>query len=86
MAESIKKTKQSYRTQGSEDLKNIFDYKFGSAKIGADAPDSVQETRELWTHYNQSREEWAQKFKEAEEFRAGAQWTKEQQEILEYAA
>ena len=83
MAESIKKTKQSYRTQGSEDLKNIFDYKFGSAKIGADAPDSVQETRELWTHYNQSREEWAQKFKEAEEFRAGAQWTKEQQEILE---
>ena len=43
----------------------------------------VQVTKELWTQYNSSREPWAQKFQESIEFRAGAQWTKEQQEALE---
>jgi len=82
MPESIEKRTRNSRTQGREDLKNIFDYKIGSSN-SKKAPNNVQDTLELFTHYNQSREEWAQKFKEAEEFRAGAQWTKEQQEILE---
>jgi hypothetical protein len=45
--------------------------------------EEVQLTKELWMQYNSSREPWAQKFQESIEFRAGAQWTKEQQEMLE---
>ncbi|MDP6907959.1 MAG: hypothetical protein QF371_00565 [Flavobacteriales bacterium] len=43
----------------------------------------VRKSLELLDHYEREREVWATKFKEAEEFRNGAQWTKQEVEILE---
>ena len=45
--------------------------------------DEVQLTRELFHEYKSSRELWAQKFQESVEFRAGAQWTNEERDVLE---
>lgn len=42
----------------------------------------VERSRELVQRYSNPRYSWAQKFKEAQEFRSGAQWTQEQTEIL----
>lgn len=62
--------------------KLVFNYDTGNIDERETHPE-VQVTRELWTQYNSSREPWAQKFQESIEFRAGAQWTQEQQEVLE---
>ena len=70
------------RKQNKEDLKLVFDHKTQNPEV-RQTNKEVQESKELWTQYNTSRDTWAQKFQEAIEFRAGAQWTKEQQEMLE---
>lgn len=43
----------------------------------------VRKSIELLDHYESEREVWATKFKEAEEFRNGAQWSNEEVEVLE---
>ena len=43
----------------------------------------VKKTLELFTEYENSRNDWASKFSEAIQFRNGAQWTTEQTEVLE---
>jgi len=78
----IQKRKAKSRTQSQKDNKLVFDYQTGNIEERI-IHEEVQLTREMWTQYNSSREPWAQKFQEAIEFRAGAQWTQEQQEILE---
>ena len=70
------------RKQNKEDLKLVFDHKTQNPEV-REIHKEVQESKELWTQYNTSRDTWAQRFQEALEFRAGAQWTKEQQESLE---
>ena len=70
------------RKQNKEDLKLVFDHKTGNPEV-RETHKEVQMSKELWTQYNTSRDTWAQRFQEALEFRAGAQWTKEQQESLE---
>ena len=77
----LQKRKAKNRKPKSQD-KLVFNYETGDIEDRTINPD-VQETKELWTQYNSSREPWAQKFQESIEFRAGAQWTKEQQEALE---
>ena len=77
----IKKRKAKSRKPETQN-KLVFNYETGNVDERTIHPE-VQETRELWTQYNSSREPWAQKFQESIEFRAGAQWTKEQQEALE---
>ena len=77
----LQKRKAKNRKPKSQD-KLVFNYETGDIEDRTIDPD-VQETKELWTQYNSSREPWAQKFQESIEFRAGAQWTKEQQETLE---
>jgi hypothetical protein len=80
--EKIQKRVQSTRTQNTNDLKFIFDYEDGQVKT-KEIPDEVQESLELFEDYNTSRDTWATKFQEALEFRAGAQWTLEETDILE---
>ena len=46
-------------------------------------PDEVRESIELFDEYKNSRQTWAQGFQEAKEFRAGAQWSHEEKEVLE---
>lgn len=77
----IKKRKAKSRKPESQN-ELVFNYETGDVDERTIHPE-VQETRELWTQYNSSREPWAQKFQESIEFRAGAQWTKDQQEALE---
>jgi hypothetical protein len=77
----IKKRKAKSRKPESQN-KLVFNYDTGNIDERETHPE-VQVTRELWTQYNSSREPWAQKFQESIEFRAGAQWTQEQQEVLE---
>ena len=77
----IQKRKAKSRKQESQN-ELVYNYDTGNFDEKTIHPE-VQETKELWTQYNSSREPWAQKFQESIEFRAGAQWTKEQQEILE---
>jgi hypothetical protein len=77
----IKKRKAKSRKPESQN-ELVFNYETGDIDERTIHPE-VQVTRELWTQYNSSREPWAQKFQESIEFRAGAQWTKEQQEALE---
>jgi hypothetical protein len=43
----------------------------------------VKKTLELFTEYENARNDWATKFQESVQFRQGAQWSKEQTEILE---
>jgi len=77
----IQKNKAKSRKPKTQD-KLVYDYSTQSVENKI-VHEDVIETRELWTQYNTSREPWAQKFQEAIEFRAGAQWTKDQQEMLE---
>ena len=42
----------------------------------------VKKTLELFTEYENARNDWASKFTEAIQFRNGAQWTTEQSEVL----
>ena len=43
----------------------------------------VQKSLELLKEYQDKREDWAQKYMEDEQFRAGVQWTKEQVDVLQ---
>lgn len=49
---------------------------------GKKIDEDVRKSIELLDHYENEREVWATKFKEAEEFRNGAQWSNEEVEIL----
>jgi hypothetical protein len=84
MPESIKKTKKSQRSQNYNDLIDVFGYVPGRLKPeSGEIPDEVQESIELLTEYNNLREIWAVKFQESIEFRAGAQWSQDERDILE---
>ncbi len=82
MPKTIQKKTVATRTQSKKDNKTVFG--FDEGRISAyTIPEEVELTRELFTEYKSSRELWAQKFQESVEFRAGAQWTNEEQEVLE---
>ena len=49
---------------------------------GKKIDEEVRQSIELLDHYENERETWATKFKEAEEFRNGAQWSNEEVEVL----
>jgi hypothetical protein len=84
MPDSIKKTKKSQRSQSYKDLVDVFGYIPGRLKPeSGEIPDEVQESIELLTEYNNLREIWAVKFQESIEFRAGAQWSQEERDVLE---
>jgi hypothetical protein len=82
MPKKIQKRVQSTRTQGKDDLSFVFDYETGDVNQ-IEIPESVQLTREIFHDYKSARELWAQKFQESVEFRAGAQWTNEERDVLE---
>ncbi len=82
MPRTIQKKKAATRKQNKTDNKTVFG--FDDGRISAyTIPEEVELTRELFIEYKSSRELWAQKFQESIEFRAGAQWTNEEQEVLE---
>ena len=82
MPRNIQKKTAATRKQNKTDNKTVFG--FDDGRISAyTIPEEVELTRELFTEYKSSRELWAQKFQESIEFRAGAQWTNEEQEVLE---
>tara|TARA_R110002051_G_scaffold202268_1_gene268969 strand:+ start:9331 stop:11646 length:2316 start_codon:yes stop_codon:yes gene_type:complete len=82
MANNIQKKTQSTRTQSRLDKKTVFGFQDGSIQADVRDPE-VELSKELYTEYNSSRQQWAQSYQEAIEFRAGAQWTLEEQEVLE---
>ena len=82
MPKTIQNKTSKTRRQNKKDNKTVFGFENG--RIDAyTIPEEVELTRELFTEYKSSRELWAQKFQESVEFRAGAQWTNEEQEVLE---
>ena len=84
MPDSVKKTKRKQRSQNYNDLIDVFGYIPGRLnKESGEIADEVQESLELLDEYNNLREIWAVKFQEALEFRAGAQWSQEERDILE---
>ena len=82
MPAHIQKKKALQRTQNINDHETVFDYQHGDINAYV-VPEEVELTKELFTEYKNSRELWGVKFQEAVEFRAGAQWTNEEQEVLE---
>ena len=82
MPKKIQNRVQSTRTQGKDDLEFVFDYQTGDVNQ-VEIDEEVQLTRELFHDYKSARELWAQKFQESVEFRAGAQWTNEERDVLE---
>ena len=82
MPKKIQKRVQSTRTQSRDDLEFVFDYQTGDVNQ-VEIDDEVQLTRELFHDYKSARELWAQKFQESVEFRAGAQWSNEERDVLE---
>jgi len=82
MPKKIQKRVQSTRTQSQDDLQFVFDYQTGNVNQ-VEIDEEVQLTRELFHDYKSARELWAQKFQESVEFRAGAQWTNEERDVLE---
>ena len=60
----------------SGDMLDYLGYKEGSNPDDQPIHKDVKESLELLEHYYSEREKWATKFKEAEEFRNGVQWTK----------
>jgi len=82
LPKTIQNKTSKTRKQNKKDNKTVFG--FDNGRIDAyTIPEEVELTRELFTEYKSSRELWAQKFQESIEFRAGAQWTNEEQEVLE---
>ena len=82
MPKNIQKKTAATRKQNKSDNTTV--YNFDHGRIDAyTVPEEVELSRELFTEYKSSRELWAQKFQESIEFRAGAQWTNEEQEVLE---
>jgi len=82
MPKKIQKRVQSTRSQNKSDLEFVFDYQTGDVST-TEIPEEVQLTRELYNDYKSARDIWAQKFQESVEFRAGAQWTNEERDVLE---
>ena len=82
MPQNIQKKTQRTRTQSRLDLKEVFGFEPGRVDV-RESNEDVELTREILQEYRSAREVWAQKFQEAVEFRAGAQWTLEEQEVLE---
>jgi len=82
MPKKIQNRVSSTRTQSSKDKEFIFDYQSGNINT-KNIPEEVEESLELFQDYSSAREVWAQKFQEAVEFRAGAQWTLEESDVLE---
>ena len=82
MAQQLKKNQKRSRSQNKDDLKFVFDIESGAVNP-VETPEEVQETRELYQDYKSARDVWGQKFQESIEFRAGAQWTDEEKDILE---
>ena len=82
MPKKIQKRIQATRKQNKKDLEFVFDYKTGAINQ-KEIHEEVQITRELFTDYKSAREQWAQKFQESVEFRAGAQWSNEERDVLE---
>ena len=82
MPKSKKKAKS--RSQNYNDLVNIFGYIPGSIKANdGSTNEDVDLSQELLREYSSSRELWAVKYQEAVEFRAGAQWSNEEKDVLE---
>ena len=84
MPQNIQKRKQKNRSQGYSDLIDVYGYVPGRLR-GPDGEtnEEVALSQELLREYSSSRELWAVKFQEAVEFRAGAQWTNEEKDVLE---
>ena len=82
MPQNIQKKTARTRSQNRLDLKEVFGFEPGRVDV-REANEDVELTREIFQEYKSARETWAQKFQEAVEFRAGAQWTQEEQEVLE---
>ena len=84
MPQHIKKRTAKTRTQNYDDLIDVYGYETGKkSKPGDEIDEEVELSLELLREYKSSRELWAEKFQEAVEFRAGAQWTNEEKEVLE---
>ena len=76
MPSSYNKKKQSILMSGK--MKDVLGYKSHSAPEDKTVHPEVIKSLELLEHYMNMRTEWATKFREAEEFRNGAQWSSEQ--------
>ena len=83
MPKSVQKRQKKQRSQNYKDLVDVFAFQPGEEIQEGETPEEVQTSIELLTEYDNVREVWAEKFQEAVEFRAGAQWTIEESEILE---
>jgi len=70
------------RTQNFLDDDFVLGFQRGSLQDASMTPE-VKESIELFDEYKSSRQIWAQGFQEALEFRAGAQWSHEEKEVLE---
>ena len=79
-----RKKSQKARSQNYNDLINIFGYVPGRIrKNDGSTHEEVDLSQELLREYSSSREMWAVKYQEAIEFRAGAQWSNEEKDVLE---
>ena len=84
MPQNIQKKTAKTRTQGFRDLEDVYGYMPGRLqKPGKRKLEEVEISQTVLKDYRSARELWAEKFAEAVEFRAGAQWTLEEKEILE---
>jgi len=80
----MSKRKQKSRSQNYNDLVDIYGYIPGRLrKHDGNTDEQVELSQEVLREYSSSREMWAVKFQEALEFRAGAQWTNEEKDVLE---
>lgn len=76
MPSSYNKKKQSVLMNGK--MKDVLGYKTPSAPEDKTVHPKVIKSLELLEHYMNMRNEWATKFREAEEFRNGVQWSSTQ--------
>jgi hypothetical protein len=84
MPETIQKRKRKTRSQNYNDLIDVYGYIPGRVKRNdGSIHEEVELSQELLREYSSSRELWAVKFQEAVEFRAGAQWSNEEKDVLE---
>ena len=84
MPEQIKKRTKASRSNLDDKLSDVFGFEKGKIEYeDGEIHEEVQESLELLNEYDNSREAWAVKFQESLEFRAGAQWTNDEREVLE---
>ena len=81
MPENTYKDKQSILMSGR--MKEHLGFKDGGVEKEKTHPE-VLKSFELLEHYMNMREEWATKFREAEQFRNGIQWSKDQISVLQH--